>query len=156
MVVEMNHDVLPKEVKVAFKSQLDAKQLQLDLSANCFAKFLESRTAVILHHPQGMKLCRSSGDILSEDKCGIEPKEKIVYAVRTRKGSSGSPVLVTHEFEEHNWPIIVGVHSCGSKENSKKWNYGFCLLPFLSNVHEYVAGKEDLDKKTIMLKQQNE
>jgi Cft2 family RNA processing exonuclease len=156
VVVEMNHDVLPEKVKMAFKSQFDAKELKLDLSADGFAKFLKSRTAVILHYPQGMELCRSSGNIVSKDEGASKQKEKIVYEVRTRKGSSGSPVLVTYEFEENNWPIIVGVHSRGPTGNSNHWNYGFCLLPFLSNVHEYIAEKKELHEKTIMLKQQNE
>jgi hypothetical protein len=158
--VEMDSRVFLNDVIMAFDGQFDTKDLQLDFSKldDCFEDFLKFRTAIIWHHPQGGELCRSSGDILSESKNKRQFIEegKIAYHVRTKKGSSGSPVLVTYEAQRGNLPMIVGVHSRFPNEEANKWNYGYFLLPFLSNIHECIVGNEQLKDEYVTFVLQEE
>ena len=76
--------------------------------------------------------------------------------MRTDGGSSGSPVLVTYKAQRENLPMIVGVHSrCPDKEENK-WNYGYFLLPFLSNIHECIVGNEQLKDEYVTFVLQEE
>ena len=69
--------------------------------------------------------------------------EEIWYKARTEVASSGSPVMVTYEFENESVPMIVGVHSASPTVRKDTWNFGSFLLPFLDDFNQYIQKPEE-------------
>ena len=123
----------------------------------------ENENVFTLQYPEGKDLSFSSGQIIKIDN---KDNEYLLYNIGTKKGSSGSPIILLKNFK------IVGVHKGGSKKlniKNEKINKGIIFKKILDKIPhknilliednmikcEYYIKKENIGQKVQVYNNQN-
>jgi V8-like Glu-specific endopeptidase len=135
-LIEKIYDTTFVEIKEDELDENIIKFLEVDERLSIQTESLINEEIYILNYPEDNESKNSPGKIL-----GFTDTQKIIHNCKTKKGSSGSPILSLKTFK------VLGIHSAGgNKEGDKENNMGYYLYNPLNEFIKYIKSTPNQDK----------
>ena len=136
-LIEKQYDTTFVEIKEDELDENVIKFLEVDERLGIQTESLINEEISILNYPEDNESQNSPGKIF-----GFTEIQEIIHNCKTKKGSSGSPILSLKTFK------VLGIHSGGgNKEDDKENNMGYYLYHPLDEFIRFIKSTPSQDKK---------